>query len=132
MMFLLVVSVITLPNEGVEQVQQILLVDKKAKEFFIANVDNCSTIFIYLDVEDKKISAWQKDVAHLLTHKDFIDCHASWNTTKRTTPNWLRHVPGVVTFSYPTRAIGAGHCNQMARLTSNSTNLKSITQMQMS
>ena len=67
-MFLLVVSFITLPNEGFEQVQQILLMDKKAKEFFISNVDNCSTIFIYLDVEDKKVSAWLKEVAHLLTH----------------------------------------------------------------
>jgi hypothetical protein len=126
MMFLLVVSLITLPNEGFDVVQQILLKDKKAREFFLANVDNCSTIFIYLDVEDKKAVNWLKDVAHLFSHKDFIFYHASWNATKRNTPNWLKHVPGLVTFSFPTCTIGAGRCNQMARLTSNSTNLKPI------
>ena len=126
MMFLLVVSLITLPNEGFDNVQQILLKDKKAREFFLANVDNCSTIFIYLDVDDKKAMNWLKDVAHLFSHKDFIFYHASWNATKRNTPNWLKHVPGLVTFSFPTCTIGAGRCNQMARLTSNSTNLKPI------
>jgi hypothetical protein len=107
MMFLLVVSLIALPNEGFEQVQQILLKDKKAKEFFTANVDNCSTIFIYLDVDDKRTGNWLRDVAHLFTHKEFIYCHSSWNTTKKTAPNWLRSVPGIVTFYYPTCAIGA-------------------------
>ena len=127
MMFLLVVSLITLPNEGsFPEVQQILLTNKTAKEFFISNVDNCSTIFIYFDVEDKRTGNWLKEVAHLFTHKEFIYCHSSWNTTKRTIPNWLKSVPGIVTFCYPTCAIGAGHCNQMARVTSNSTNLKPI------
>ena len=92
----------------------------------MANVDNCSTIFIYLDVQDQKVGNWLKDVAYLFTNKEFIFCHSSWNTTMKGTPKWLKHIPGIVTFSFPTCAIGAGHCNQMARLTSNSINLKPI------
>jgi hypothetical protein len=125
-MFLLVVSLMTLPTEGFEQVQQIVIKDKKAKEYFLANSENCSSIFIYLDKEERKLIHWLKDVAHLFSHKDFVFCHSSWISSSRTTPNWLKHVPGLVTFSYPMCTIGAGPCNQMARLTSNSTNLKAI------
>ena len=59
-------------------------------------------------------------------HKDIIYYHAPWNATKRTTPSWLRHVPGLAAFSYPTCTTGTGYCNQMARLTSNTTNLKPL------
>ena len=94
MTILLVVSLITLPDKGFEEVEQIVLKDKCSSKVsknevyrnnwnnvILSDVDNCSKRLrpigtIYLDINEKKITNLLKDVAQLLSHNDFIYCHS--------------------------------------------------------
>ena len=80
----------TLPYEGFEAAEQIVLKDEKAREHFLSDVTSRSIIFIYLDINDRKVTSWLKDVAQLFSHKDFIYCHSSCLTTSRTTTSAAR------------------------------------------
>ena len=126
MVIMLVMSVIRQPGVSFEGVHQLVLKDRSERDKVMKNFDQYSIVFVYLDKEDRKLCSWLNDNAHALAHKEFIFCHSSWNSTCRKTPHFLKHIPGLTTYNYPTCATGAGPCNQLHRITTNSINLKDI------
>ena len=126
MIIMLVMSAITQPGVSFEEVHQLVLKDRSERDKVMKNLNQYSTVFVYLDEEDRKLCSWLNDNAHALAHKEFIFCHSSWNSKCRKTPHFLKHIPELTTYNYPTCATGAGPCNQLHRITTNSINLKDI------